>query len=150
MDGETARFADDLQQNIEAGDGFSRMFRKAVDAYVERNGIAAPSRRARSSTAKRGRTIRRQCIVRRSTLRAENVATVVWATGFSYDFSWIDFPVCDETGYPVTDRGATSVPGLYFMGLNWMVTRKSGLLYGVGDDARDVAAGIGNYLESLN
>ena len=48
--------------------------------------------------------------------------------------------------YPVTDRGATSVPGLYFMGLNWMVKRKSGLLYGVGDDAQHVAAHIAGYL----
>ena len=67
-------------------------------------------------------------------------------SGFSYDFSWIEFPVLDAMGYPVTDRGATSVPGLYFMGLNWMVTRKSGLLYGVGDDARPVAAHIAQYL----
>ena len=49
-------------------------------------------------------------------------------------------------GYPVTDRGATDVPGLYFMGLNWMVKRKSGLLFGVGDDARHVAAHIVGYL----
>lgn len=76
----------------------------------------------------------------------ENIAIVVWATGFSYDFSWIDFPVRDETGYPVTDRGAASVPGLYFMGLDWMVKRKSGLLYGVADDARHVAAHIAGYL----
>ena len=71
---------------------------------------------------------------------------MVWATGYRYDFSWIDFPVRDEMGYPVTDRGATAIPGLYFIGLNWMVKRKSGLLYGVGDDARHVAAHIAGYL----
>lgn len=48
----------------------------------------------------------------------------------------------------MTDRGATSVPGPYFMGLNWMVKRKSGLLYGVGEDARHVADRILEYMNS--
>ena len=47
--------------------------------------------------------------------------------------------MCDDTGYPVTRRGVTSVPGLYFMGLNWMVKRKSGIIYGVADDAAYLA-----------
>ena len=44
-------------------------------------------------------------------LAAENVTIIVWATGFRVDFSPIDFPLCDDRGYPVTDCGATSVPG---------------------------------------
>ena len=78
-------------------------------------------------------------------LGAESVTAIVWATGFSYDFSWIDLPVCDEMGCPVTDRGATSVPGLYFMGLDWMVPRKSGLLSSVGDDARHAGEHIARF-----
>ncbi len=74
-----------------------------------------------------------------SSLDLAPIACVIWATGFRFDFTWIDFPVRDEFGYPVTDRGATEVPGLYFMGLNWMVKRKSGIIYGVGDDAAHVA-----------
>lgn len=144
--GEKMRFADDLLHNMENADRFSRTFQRGVDTFVERNGIDAPlptdeeldgeppdgdwSVPCRPSIG----------------LRDENVTTVVWAIGFSYDFSWIDFPVRDEMGYPATDRGATSIPGLYFIGLNWMVKRKSGLLYGVGDDARHVAAHIARYL----
>ena len=148
-DGEKMRFADDLTRNLETADGFSRTFREAVDAFIERNGVDAPLPTAAELDGEPrdgdGPVPHRPTI----DLLDENVTAIVWGTGFSYDFSWIDFPVCDETGYPVTDRGATSVPGLYFMGLNWMVTRKSGLLYGVGDDARHVAAHVTEYLATL-
>ena len=148
VDGERAHFADDLQRNMENADRFSRMFQENVDAHVERKGIDAPVPTAEELDGEPPEgdwsVPNRPSI----DLGEENVTTIVWATGFSYDFSWIDFPVCDEMGYPATDRGATSVPGLYFMGLNWMVTRKSGLLYGVGDDARTVAAHIARFLGS--
>ena len=145
-DGEKMRFAGDLRHNMENADRFSRAFQDGVDAFVERNGIDAPSPTGEELDGEppegEWAVPHRPAI----DLEDENVTTIVWATGFSFDFSWIDFPVRDEMGYPVTDRGATSVPGLYFMGLNWMVKRKSGLLYGVGDDARHVAGHIAGYL----
>ena len=145
-DGEKMRFAEDLRNNMENADRFSRTFQERVDAFVERNGIDAPlptDEELDGEPPEGHSSVPRRPAI---DLRDENVTAIVWATGFSYDFSWIDFPVRDEMGYPVTDRGATSVPGLYFMGLNWMVTRKSGLLYGVGEDARHVAAHIAGYL----
>ena len=146
--GEKMRFADDLRQNMESADRFSRTFREGVDAFVERNGIDAPLPTDEELVGEPPEG--EWSITHRPSidLAAENVTAIVWATGFSYDFSWIDFPVLDEMRYPVTDRGATSVPGLYFMGLNWMVKRKSGLLYGVSDDARQVTAHIAELLTS--
>ena len=146
VDGERAHFADDLQRNMVNADGFSRMFQENVDAHVEKKGIDAPVPTAEELDGEPPQGDWSVPNRRSLDLGEEDVTTIVWATGFSYDFSWIDFPVCDEMGYPVTDRGATSVPGLYFMGLNWMVARKSGLLYGVGDDARPVADHIARYL----
>ena len=145
-EGEKMRFADDLRDNMENADRFSRTFQDRVDAFVETNGIDAP---LPTSEELDGEPPEGDWSVPRRPsldLRQENVATIVWATGFSFDFSWIDFPVRDDMGYPVTDRGATAVLGLYFIGLNWMVNRKSGLLYGVGDDARHIAAHIARYL----
>ncbi|MDE0406857.1 MAG: NAD(P)-binding domain-containing protein [Alphaproteobacteria bacterium] len=147
-DGEKMRFADDLRRNIESADEFSRTFRRNVDALVENNGIDAPPPTAGELEGEPPGGNWSVPHVPAIDLRDENVTTVIWATGFSFDFSWIGFPVFDDMGYPVTDRGATTVPGLYFMGLNWMVTRKSGLLYGVGDDARHVAGHISRYLGS--
>ena len=55
---------------------------------------------------------------------------------------WVKLPVCDEDGYPVQERGVTRYPGLYFVGLPWLHTRKSGLLLGVGEDAEYIAGRI--------
>ena len=75
-------------------------------------------------------------------LAAMGINSIVWATGFAFDFSWIDFPVTDELGYPVTDNGASRIEGLYFCGLDWMNQRKSWILYGVAEDAEKVARHI--------
>lgn len=72
-------------------------------------------------------------------LRRENVAAIVWATGDDYDYDWLKAPVLDAQGRPRQQRGVSPVPGLYFLGLHWMHTIKSGLLCGVGDDARYLA-----------
>jgi putative flavoprotein involved in K+ transport len=69
-------------------------------------------------------------------------STVVWATGFGLDHSWIDAPVFDADGRLRHDRGVTPVPGLYFLGLPWQHTRGSALLGWVGDDAEHLAERI--------
>jgi putative flavoprotein involved in K+ transport len=66
-------------------------------------------------------------------------STVVWATGFGLDHSWIDAPVFDGDGRLVHDRGVTASPGLYFLGLPWQHTRGSALLGWVKDDAEHIA-----------
>lgn len=143
MNSERAGFADDLSQNIKAGDGFSRMFRENVDARIERNGIGAPPPTAGGLDGEPRLSDPPLSRLSLIDLAAENVTIIVWATGFRVDFSPIDFPLCDDRGYPVTDCGATSVPGL-----NWMATRTSGLLHGVGNDAGRVASHMAGYLAS--
>jgi len=71
-------------------------------------------------------------------LAEAGVSTVIYATGFHFDFSWIDLPVFDARGYPRYQRGITDLYGLYFIGLHWMYTQGSGLFYGVGRDAEYV------------
>jgi putative flavoprotein involved in K+ transport len=67
------------------------------------------------------------------------VRSVIWATGFRLDHSWIDVPVFDDAGRVVHQRGVTGSPGLYFIGLPWQHTRGSALLGFVGDDAAYIA-----------
>ncbi|MDP1849869.1 MAG: NAD(P)-binding domain-containing protein [Solirubrobacteraceae bacterium] len=71
--------------------------------------------------------------------------TVIWATGFRPDHSWIDVPVFDDGGRVVHERGVTASPGLYFLGLSWMHTRGSALLGWVGDDAEHLAHEIATF-----
>jgi putative flavoprotein involved in K+ transport len=75
-------------------------------------------------------------------LRAEHVGAVIWASGYTLDFSWIEIPVFDAAGMPQQRRGAAPVPGLYFLGLHWLHKAKSSFLYGVGEDAEHIAACI--------
>jgi putative flavoprotein involved in K+ transport len=63
---------------------------------------------------------------------------VIWATGYGVDFGWIDLPVFAQ-GQPVHVRGVTDVPGLYFLGLQWLSRMSSSFLSGVGDDAAGLA-----------
>jgi len=74
-----------------------------------------------------------------------DVGTVIWATGFGVDHSWIDLPVFDENGRLMHRRGVTESPGLYFLGLTWQHTRGSALLGWVEHDAEYIARQIGAF-----
>jgi putative flavoprotein involved in K+ transport len=71
-----------------------------------------------------------------------DVGTVIWATGFRNDHSWIDVPVFDSEGRLMHRRGVTDSPGLYFVGLTWQYTRGSALIGFVADDAEHIAGRI--------
>ena len=75
-------------------------------------------------------------------LHRVGISTVMWATGYAFDFSFVKLPVVDSDGYPIQKRGVTRYPGLYFLGLPWLYSRRSGILFGVGDDAAYLAAHI--------
>lgn len=75
-------------------------------------------------------------------LADEGITSIIWATGFQYDYSWIDLPITGERNYPKQLRGVTDYPGLYFMGLQWMYGSKSAQFIGVGEDAEYVASHV--------
>jgi hypothetical protein len=64
---------------------------------------------------------------------------VIWATGYRFDFDWIDLPVLNAEGAPIHRGGLTSIPGLYFLGLPWLSKMNSSFLSGVGEDAARLA-----------
>lgn len=133
----TAVFAGDLHENLEMGDQSATMIRKGADEYVETTGMDLPEEAVDQS----GDGYRQDEIAELD-LAAAGVAAIIWATGFRWDFSWVQAPVFDEAGYPVQRQGVTESPGLYFLGLHFLHTRKSGLLLGITEDAAHVAAHI--------
>ncbi len=145
-DEEILHFADDLSAGLQFADDYARSFYQAVDDHIALSGTEAPRPSAMEVAGGPGCETLRISSPRSLDLKREGVTSVIWATGFTYDFSWIDFSVLDAMGYPVTDRGTTSTAGLYFMGLNWMTKRKSGIIYGVAEDARHVSAHIADRL----
>ncbi len=80
-------------------------------------------------------------------LNRGSIKTIVWATGFRPDYSWLQIPVLDAKGNIRHDGGVvTESPGLYVMGLPFLRRRKSSLIDGAGDDARDITAHLAEYL----
>lgn len=77
------------------------------------------------------------------------IRTILWATGFRPDYSWLDIPVLDHKGNIRHDGGVvTESPGLYVLGLPFLRRRKSTLIDGVGDDARDLSAHLAAWLRT--
>ena len=79
-------------------------------------------------------------------LRNGEIRSIVWATGFRPDYSWLDVPVLDRKGYLRHDGGVVDAPGLYVIGLPVLRRRKSSFIVGAEDDARDLTAHLANYL----
>lgn len=79
-------------------------------------------------------------------LRSGEIRTILWATGFRPDMSWLDVPVFDHKGRVRHDGGVTTSPGLYLMGMPFMRRRKSTLIDGAGADAADLSAHLAQFL----
>lgn len=76
------------------------------------------------------------------------IKTIVWAGGYRPDYSWLELPVLDRKGYVTHGGGIVSAPGVYLMGMQFLRRRKSALIDGAGDDARDLSAHLGAYLDN--
>ena len=81
-------------------------------------------------------------------LEREKIRTVIWATGFRPDYSWLGVPVLDRKGGIRHDGGVVDAPGLYVMGLPFLRRRKSSFMHGAGDDARELAAHLACHLQT--
>jgi putative flavoprotein involved in K+ transport len=81
-------------------------------------------------------------------LAAESVTSVIWATGFNPDWSYVGLPIFDGTGYPVQRRGVTGVDGVYVLGLPWLWTWGSGRFLAVGKDAEHVVGHLAKRVEA--
>jgi len=79
-------------------------------------------------------------------LTSGEIRSIVWATGFRPDYSWLDVPVLDRKGYLRHDGGVVDSPGLYAIGLPFLRRRKSSFIHGAEDDARDLIDHLAGYL----
>ena len=79
-------------------------------------------------------------------LQAAGIKSILWATGYRPDLSWLEVPVLDRKGRIRHDGGVVDAPGMYLMGMQFLRRRKSALIDGAGDDARDLADHLASYL----
>jgi putative flavoprotein involved in K+ transport len=80
-------------------------------------------------------------------LAAAGIRSIIWSTGYRPDYRWLEVPVLDRKGMVRHDGGVTASPGLYLMGMPFLRRRKSTLIDGAGDDARDLSAHLASYLD---
>jgi len=133
-DAESLTFAGDLRENLDAADATAERIKDAIDGFIDEHSIEAPVQEryqpvwspAGDHTSEIG-------------LRSAGLTSVVWATGFRSDWSWVQAPAFEPSGYPSHHRGVTTVPGLYVIGLPWLHTWGSGRFAGVSRDALYVA-----------
>jgi putative flavoprotein involved in K+ transport len=79
-------------------------------------------------------------------LASGEIRTIVWATGFRPDYSWLHVPVLDPKGRIRHDRGIVEAPGLYVTGIPFLRRRKSSLIDGAGQDARELSEHLAGFL----
>jgi putative flavoprotein involved in K+ transport len=135
--GGVVAFQPDLAENIRRGDEYFLSLLDSADAYVERNGLQLPPEPGARRFPPTPDSIAQS--PRELDLRSAGVATIIWATGFSVDFSWLQVNAFDERGKPRHQRGISTEPGVYFLGLPWLSRRGSSFLWGVWHDAKFIA-----------
>lgn len=124
-------FKPDLKENLAKTDKAEKDIVATIDKYIEENGINAPQEIL--SDLQDGYSVE---VLTELDLKAANINTIIWAMGYSADYSFVKLPLTDEDGFPVQKRGVTKYPGLYFIGINWLSTRKSAILLGVNEDVK--------------
>ncbi|MEE8046206.1 MAG: NAD(P)-binding domain-containing protein [Dehalococcoidia bacterium] len=139
-DGDTLSLRTDLAEILDAVDAHPIKWKQAVDEYVEKHGIRVPPDDTVYPPGiqewPKGESPSKLNLV------GSGITTIIWSTGFKYDFDWIKLPITGEREYPIQLRGVTEYPGLYFMGLQWMYGSKSAQFIGVGEDAEYVAGHV--------
>jgi putative flavoprotein involved in K+ transport len=126
-----------LDKSLADGDVSYTTFLDTVDEYVKRRRLDLPEDPDARVTVPDPPCL--TAPIRRLDLAAEGITSIIWATGYGVDFGWIDLPVLDARGEAIHRNGISAVPGLYFLGLQWLSKMSSSFLSGVGDDAAVLA-----------
>ncbi len=134
LDGNKAQFSGTLRNECAMADLKQARLLDMLDALAERSSMGArlepPERYAPTRVDANPRLA--------LDFARERIGTVIWATGFRPDFSWLQAPAFDHKGRLRHHGGIVDVPGLYVLGLNFMRRRKSSFIHGAEDDVRDL------------
>jgi len=130
-------FEKDLADNIRAGDADYLALLNAADAYIERNGLDLPQEPEAKQLLPDPPCMTQPTL--ELNLKQAGIRSIIWATGFALDFSWLKVDAFDKNGKPLHQRGVSTEPGIYFVGLPWLSRRGSSFIWGVWHDAKHIA-----------
>ena len=130
----------DLAENLARGDANFLSVLDEADAYVVRNGINLPEEPDAHKIDPNPKCVTHPIL--ELNLAADGITSIIWATGYTADYSWLKVDALDENGKPKHQRGISAEPGIYFLGLPWQSRRASSFIWGVWHDARYIAEHI--------
>lgn len=137
-----AQFSGALKNNCALADLKCTRLLVAIDEWITEQGldgeVGAATRLATTQTP--------QSPTLGINLSNGKIKSVVWATGFRPDYSWLDVPVLDRKGKLIHDGGVVASPGLYTLGLTFLRKRKSSFIHGAQDDATHITQHLSEYL----
>jgi len=133
----TVFFARDLGDNLARGDATYTSLLDEADAYIARNGLDLPEDLHARETEADPECVRNPIL--ELNLAKNGITSIIWATGFVTDYSWLKVDTFDEKGRPKHQRGVSAEPGIYFLGLPWQSRRGSSFIWGVWHDAKHLA-----------
>ncbi|MEM9358284.1 MAG: NAD(P)/FAD-dependent oxidoreductase [Pseudomonadota bacterium] len=144
-------FAPDLAENIAQGDANYLSVLQEADAFAERHGLDLPDESEAHVLDPDPECLTHPIL--ELNLAETEVSAIIWATGYTVDYSWLQVDTFDDNGRPHHTRGVSEEPGIYFLGLPWLSRRGSSFIWGVWHDARFIADQIAiqrNYLDYHN
>jgi putative flavoprotein involved in K+ transport len=137
FEGGVLNFAPDLAENIRRGDQNYLSLLDEADEFIIRNALDLPEEPEARHFAPDPTCVTDPVL--NVDLKQAGVSSIIWATGFSSDYSWLKVDAFDEDGRPDHQRGASREPGIYFLGLPWLSGRGSSFIWGVWHDAKYIA-----------
>ncbi|WP_111885194.1 MULTISPECIES: NAD(P)/FAD-dependent oxidoreductase [unclassified Acinetobacter] len=140
FDGQKIQFKADLKQNLESGDAALHAFYDQADEYVRANGLDLPAEPQARQLLPNPECVTQPIL--ELDMQAANITSVIWASGFSYDFDWLQVNAFDEQKKPKHKRGISDERGIYFLGLPYLTGRGSSFIWGVWHDAKYIAEHI--------
>lgn len=137
IDGSRVGIGSNLMSAIEFADSKSAFFKASIDKFIEEQHIVAPLPAPDPNEPELG-DLNGSDSIRQLDLEEAGIGSVIWCTGFDADWSWIRVNIFDGEGRPAHNKGVTRVKGFYFLGSPWLSKRKSGIIYGVAEDAERI------------
>ena len=132
------KFEDDLERNIARGDKNFLSVLTEADLFIAQNNLDLPEEPEAHVLGPMPDAALNP--IREIDLASAGITTILWATGYSVDYSWLQVPgSLNEAGRPQHQRGVSSAHGIYFLGLPWLSRRGSAFIWGVWHDAKFLA-----------
>lgn len=138
--GQVVEFKDNLKHNLDEADSALLVFYNEADAYIKNNGLDLPAEQQARQLLPDPECVTQPILT--LNLAAQNISSVIWASGFGYDFSWLQVDTFNEFNQPIHKQGISPQRGVYFLGLPYLTGRGSSFIWGVWHDAKYIAEHI--------